>query len=104
MKVDPDKHLQRIFQDAYHIKRVLNSCETEEQLQNVNRWVNEIIEHWTLGFENLSVAAYYRYYKDIVKTTIEELHNMYVEKVEFFNNINNEENEKKKRIVVRGFQ
>lgn len=104
MKVDPDKHLQRIFQDAYHIKRVLNSCETEEQLQNVNHWVNEIIENWALGFENLSVAAYYRYYKDIVKTTIEELHNMYVEKVEFFNNINNEENEKKKRIVVRGFQ
>lgn len=104
MKLTSDKKLQKIFQDAYHIKRVLISCETVEQLQNTNSWINCIFEKWSFLFQDIAVSTYYRYYKDIVTTVIEELHYCYNERDEFFNNKEKEENEKKKRIVVTGFQ
>lgn len=99
-----DKRLQKVFQDSYHIRRVLNSCETEEQLQNAYNWINGIFDKWSFLFQDIAISTYYRYYKSDVTNVIEEIRDCYIECKEFFDKQNKEEDEKKKRIVVTGFQ
>lgn len=105
-KFNPDKYLLKVFQDSYHITRVLNSCLTREQLQNTHRWADQIMHSWGMNFSELAISTYYRYYKDSVDDAIRNMQIAYAERTDFFDGQDkqNEEQDKKKRIVVTGFQ
>lgn len=40
-----------IMQDSFHIKRVLLSCTTQEQLDNCTEWVNNVFNVWEKKLE-----------------------------------------------------
>ena len=63
----------RISQEFYHIDRVLESCETIEQLQNVNSWIERILNNWEFLFKGMSDWKYDRKYKDIIVSIVGSL-------------------------------
>ena len=59
-----------------------------------------------MNFSELAISTYYRYYKESVDDAIRNMQTAYAERIYFFDEKDklNEEKDKKKRVVVTGFQ
>lgn len=60
----------RISQEFYHMNRVLESCETLEQLQNADSWVGNILNNWDFIFGGMPSWKYKRRYKDAIVSIV----------------------------------
>lgn len=60
----------RISQEFYHMNRVLESCETIEQLQNADSWVGNILNNWDFIFGGMPSWKYKRRYKDVIVSIV----------------------------------
>ena len=105
-KMDPI--MLRISQEFYHIDRVLESCETIEQLQNVNSWIERILNNWEFLFKGMSDWKYERRYKDVIVSIVSTLDEKIASMIKTFQEKYEQdelskEQRYKKPVVIKGF-
>ena len=95
------KYLNKTYQELFKMKRVLDSCITQEQFNNCASWCNQIMEKWNFQEQYLSNKAQ----KIIFNIVINDLDKSYKENLERIkNNIAIEtKNSKFKSIFLRCF-
>ena len=86
----------KMHQDTFHLKRYLESCYTEAQLENTRNLCDDVINRWEFDFNKLSRSEQKKISPQI-QFNINSLREMYSSKKQYFNEMNN------KRIVVYGF-
>jgi hypothetical protein len=96
-----DKLFIKCAQEFYYINRVLESCDTMEQLMNTQSWINKIFGIWGFRFSKLSFSEYGNKYsfmvrdvKDILQTNLEKKANV----------LKAQQEQQKKKIVIKGFK
>lgn len=95
------KYLNKTYQELFKMKRVLDSCITQEQFNNCASWCNQIMEKWDFQEQFLSNKAK----KIIFKIVINDLDKSYNKNLERIKNnaakeLNNSRPENK---VIKGF-
>lgn len=65
--------MSKIYQEFYYICRVLGSCETEEQFEQVNSWIVQIMNKWEYIFEPIPQKEYDEKYSDIMSYLLNDL-------------------------------
>lgn len=95
------KYLNKTYQELFKIKRVLDSCITQEQFNNSAYWCNQIVEKWNFQEQYLSNKAK----KIIFNIVINDLDKSYNENLERIkNNIATEaHNSRPENKVIKGF-
>lgn len=68
--------LKKIFTEHKYIVSVINSCETEEQLESARQWYIPVVSRWDFWFENVTLATYYRKYYDIIIYILKDIENV----------------------------
>ena len=86
----------KMYQDTFHLKRYLESCYTETQLENTCNLCDDVINRWEFDFNKLSRSEQKKISPQI-QCNINSLREVYSSKKQYFNEMNN------KRIVVYGF-
>lgn len=86
----------KMYQDTFHLKRYLESCYTEKQLENTRNLCDDVINRWEYDFNKLSRSEQKKV-KPQVKCNIDTLRDVYSGKKQYFKEMNN------KRVVVYGF-
>lgn len=51
------KTIYKICDETYHIIRVIDSCNTIEQLENANRWACSLLDKWYNLLKNFSLFS-----------------------------------------------
>lgn len=95
------KYLNKTYQELFKMKRVLDSCITQEQFNNCASWCNQIMEKWDFQEQYLSNEAK----RIIFKIVINDLDKSYNKNLERLKNnaakeLNNSRPENK---VIKGF-
>lgn len=95
------KYLNKTYQELFKMKRVLDSCITQDQFNNCASWCNKIMEKWNFQEQYLSNKAK----KIIFNIVIDDLDKSYNKNLERIKNdiakeINNSKVENK---VIKGF-
>lgn len=96
------KYLNKTYQELFKMKRVLDSCITQEQFNNCASWCNQLMEKWNFQEQYLSNEAK----RIIFKIVINDLDKSYNENLERIKNdiakeVNNSKVENK---VIKGFR
>lgn len=76
--------LKQIFTEHKYIVDVINSCETEEQLESTRKWYIQAVSRWDFWFENVTLATYYRKYYDIITYVLKNIEDVISEKKSCF--------------------
>ena len=95
-----DDKLLKIFQEFYHIKRILGSCSDYKQTECCRDWIISITEKWGFYFEKMSQRYYNKHYEKVITSILDELENTTNSMLQHFK----EEEEKPKTFEIKGFQ
>ena len=76
------KYLNKTYQELFKMKRVIDSCITQEQFNNCASWCNQIMEKWNFQEQYLSYEAK----KIIFKIVINDLDKSYNKNLERIKN------------------
>lgn len=95
------KYLNKTYQELFKMKRVLDSCITQEQFNNCASWCNQIMEKWNFQERYLSNEAK----KIIFNIVINDLDKSYNENLERIKNNTAKElhNFRPENKVIKGF-
>lgn len=95
------KYLNKTYQELFKMKRVLDSCITQEQFNNCASWCNQIMEKWNFQEQYLSNKAK----KIIFNIVINDLDKSYKENLERIKNgiAIETKNSRAENKVIKGF-
>lgn len=96
-----DKLFIKCAQEFYYINRVLESCDTMEQLMNTQSWINKVFSNWDFRFSKLSLVEYGKKYSSMVRDIMNILQTNLENKA---NVLKAQQEHPKKNIVIKGFK
>lgn len=95
------KYLNKTYQELFKMKRVLDSCITQQQFNNCASWCNQIMEKWNFQEQYLSNEAK-RIIFNIVINDLDKSYNENLERIK--NNTAKEvQNFRPENKVIKGF-